>query len=143
MTAFSVQPDGSLRVGNVVIPDRELTIRVTTSGGPGGQHANRTMSRVVVTFDPATSSVLSEAQRTRLGERHDGPYVATSSEHRSQRRNKEAALERLAELIASGLAVPKSRRATKPTRGSVRERVASKRHRAERKQQRRRPSADD
>jgi ribosome-associated protein len=137
-------PGASLRVRKALaIPMSEITWRATTSGGPGGQHANRTLSRVEVQFDVNGSAVLGPRQRTRLLERY-GPVVrAAASESRSQARNRQLALERLAERIAAGLRVDPTRRPTKPTKGSQIRRVEAKRHRSEVKRRRRPPGDSD
>jgi ribosome-associated protein len=125
------------------LPLSEITWRATTSGGPGGQHANRTLSRVEVQFDVAASSALGPRQRARLLERL-GPVVrASSAESRSQARNRQLALERLAARIAAALRVEPPRRATRPTRSSQVRRVESKRRRGEIKRRRGRPGDDD
>jgi len=125
------------------VPLSDVTWRATTSGGPGGQHANRTLSRVEVQFDVDGSAVLGPRQRARLHERY-GPVVrAAASESRSQARNRQLALERLAERIAAGLRVDPTRRPTKPTKGSQVRRVEAKRHRSEVKRRRRPPGGDD
>jgi ribosome-associated protein len=125
------------------LPLSEITWRATTSGGPGGQHANRTLSRVEVEFDVEASSVLGPRQRARLLERV-GPVVrASASDSRSQARNRQLALERLAARIDRALRVETPRRATKPTKGSQVRRVEEKRHRSQIKRARRRPGEDD
>ena len=137
-------PGASLRVHKgLAIPMSEITWRATTSGGPGGQHANRTLSRVEVQFDVAASAVLGPRQRARLLERY-GPVVrAAASESRSQARNRQLALERLAGRLAAGLRVDPTRRPTKPTKGSQVRRVEAKRHRSEVKRRRRPPGDGD
>ena len=125
------------------LPLSEISWRATTSGGPGGQHANRTLSRVEVQFDVAASPTLGPRQRARLLERL-GPVVrASASESRSQARNRERALERLATKLDAGLRTQPARRPTRPTQGSQTRRIESKRRRAETKRQRRRPQDDD
>jgi ribosome-associated protein len=125
------------------LPLAEITWRATTSGGPGGQHANRTLSRVEVEFDVAASSVLGPRQRQRLLDRV-GPVIrAGAAESRSQARNRQLALERLAARIDAALRVETPRRATRPTKSSQVRRVESKRRRAEVKRGRRRPNEDD
>jgi ribosome-associated protein len=125
------------------LPLSEVSWRATTSGGPGGQHANRTLSRVEVGFDVAASATLGPRQRARLLERL-GPVVrASASESRSQARNRQLALERLAIKLDAGLRVQPVRAPTRPTKGSQARRVESKRRRAETKRQRRRPTEDD
>ena len=125
------------------LPLSEISWRATTSGGPGGQHANRTLSRVEVQFDVAASRTLGPRQRARLLDRV-GPVVrASSSDSRSQARNREQALQRLAAKLDAGLRVEPARRPTKPTKGSQVRRVEEKRHRSQTKRQRRRPGDDD
>ncbi len=125
------------------LPLSEITWRATTSGAPGGQHANRTLSRVEVVFDVVASRSLGPRQRARLLERI-GPVVRSSaSDSRSQARNRQLALERLAALIDRALRVEPPRRATKPTKGSQVRRVEEKRHRSQIKRARRRPGDDD
>jgi ribosome-associated protein len=125
------------------LPLSEITWRATTSGGPGGQHANRTLSRVEVQFDVAASQTLGPRQRSRLLERL-GPVVrASSSESRSQARNRELALQRLATKLSAGLRVQPARAPTKPTKGSQVRRVDAKRRRSQIKKRRRPPGEDD
>ena len=127
------------------IPLTEIAIRATPSGGPGGQHVNRSSTRVEVVWNVAGSAVLTEAQRSRLRLRlvsrldSEGDLRVVASEHRSQLRNRAEALERLAGVVARALAVPKARRATKPTRASKERRLESKKRRGETKRERRRP----
>jgi ribosome-associated protein len=125
------------------LPLAEISWRATTSGGPGGQHANRTLSRVEVQFDVEASATLGPRQRQRLREKL-GPVVrASASDSRSQARNRELALQRLATKLDAGLRVDPTRRPTRPTRGSQVRRVEEKRHRSQTKRQRRRPGDDD
>jgi ribosome-associated protein len=125
------------------LPLSEITWRATTSGGPGGQHANRTLSRVEVEFDVGASSVLGPRQRQRLLDRV-GPVVrASAAETRSQARNRQLALERLASRIDAALRVEAPRRPTRPTKSSQVRRVEAKRRRSEVKRRRRRPGDDD
>ena len=127
----------------LAIPLDEVEWRATTSGGPGGQHANRTLSRVEVRFDVEASSTLGPRQRARLLERL-GPVVrASASEARSQARNREMALARLAAKIDDGLRVRPSRTPTRPTASSRQRRVEAKRRRGETKRRRRPPGEDD
>ncbi len=125
------------------VPLSEIAWRATTSGGPGGQHANRTLSRVEVSFDVAASAVLGPRQRARLLERL-GPVVrAAAAESRSQARNRDVALGRLAAKLDAALQTAPVRAPTRPTRGSQERRVASKRRRSEVKRRRRPPRADE
>lgn len=132
----------------LTIPAGELTWRFSRSSGPGGQHVNTSDSRVQLSWDVAGSETLTEAQRARLTERLDGRLVAgvltvSSSEQRSQLRNRETALAKLAGLVSAGLAPDAAaRRPTRRTRGSDRRRLAAKGERSATKQQRRRPADD-
>ncbi len=125
------------------IPLAEIELRASRSSGPGGQHANVTASRVEAVFDVEASTVLTEAERARLLERVGPAVTAVAQDSRSQARNRELALERLAEKIAAGLAVPRRRRPTKPGPAARRRRLEQKRRAAERKRARRRPEAED
>jgi ribosome-associated protein len=117
-------------------------LRASRSSGPGGQHANVTASRVEAVFDVEASAALDDGQRSRLLDRVGPQVTAVAQDARSQARNRELALERLATKIADGLAVPKRRRATRPTRASKERRLTGKRLTGERKRARRRPSAE-
>ncbi|MDP1792619.1 MAG: alternative ribosome rescue aminoacyl-tRNA hydrolase ArfB [Acidimicrobiales bacterium] len=109
------------------IPLEELVIRVSRSSGPGGQHVNTTNSRVEVVFDIANSPSLGPRQRARLLEKL-GPVVrVTSSEERSQLRNREVATERLRQRLAAALHIEKPRVATRATKGSKERRLDAKR----------------
>jgi ribosome-associated protein len=133
-----------LRVNDrLTIPLAEVTVRASRSSGPGGQHANVTASRVEASFDVRASATLSEAQRRRLLARRGPRVVAVAQDARSQARNRELALQRLAERIAQALVVPKRRRATRPTTASRERRLTSKRRDAQRKRERRRPENGD
>ncbi len=143
-TGAAASAGATLRVTkSLTIPMSEVTWRATTSGGPGGQHANRTLSRVEVQFDIGASTALGPRQRARLLERF-GPVVrAAAADSRSQARNRQLALERLAARLADGLRVDPTRRPTKPTKGSQIRRVEQKRHRSEIKRRRRAPNESD
>jgi ribosome-associated protein len=133
-----------LRVSRTcVIPLDELEWRFTGSGGPGGQHANTSNTRVEVRFDIEASPSLGPRQRARLLERFGSVARATASERRSQAQNRELALERLRSRIAAGLKVDRPRVATRPSRSSVEARLDSKRRQGQRKRDRRRPSRTD
>lgn len=128
------------------VPESELTYRFSRSSGPGGQHVNTTDSRVEVLWDLGATAVLGPQQkeraRQRLAGRLRGDVLSvTSSQYRSQHRNREAARVRLEELVAKAVEPPRPRRATRPTKGSVRRRLDAKGRRSELKQQRRRPEA--
>lgn len=121
----------------LVVPASELVEQFSRSSGPGGQGVNTTDSRVQLSLDLATCSVLDERQRERalanLSGRLDGTVLRVDAqEHRQQRRNRVAARERLAELLREALAPPPpARRATRPTKGSVRRRLEGKKRRSE------------
>jgi ribosome-associated protein len=127
---------------DVAIPLREVVVRASRSSGPGGQHANVTASRVEASFDVAASEALSEAQKARIMARC-GPVVrAVAQDARSQARNRELALTRLRTRLEHAIAVPRTRRPTKPTAASKARRLESKRRLSERKRARRRPTDD-
>ncbi len=137
------QEPGRLRVSpTLVIPLAELAWRFSRSGGPGGQHANTADTRVEVRFDVAASPSLGPRQRARLLERLGPEVRAVASDDRSQARNRDLALQRLADRLRVGLQVEAPRRATKPTKASVQRRLKDKRRQADRKADRRRPDAD-
>lgn len=128
---------------SLTIPLEEITWRATTPGGPGGQHANRTASRVEVRFDVEHSASLGPRQRALLLERLGPVVTATSGEERSQARNRQLALERLAERIATALRVPRRRRPTAPTAASRARRLEDKRRRSITKEGRRVPRTEE
>ncbi len=138
-----VQDDGSLYIrARLVIPENEVQLRVTTSGGPGGQHANRALTRVVASYDVASSVVLNESDRALLLEKLGTIVRSSSSRFRAQSQNRSAALEHLAQKIATGLVRQPPRRPSRPTRASKVRRVDEKKARSRVKEQRRRPSDD-
>lgn len=133
----------TLRINEgLAIPLAEIELRASRSSGPGGQHANVTASRVEAVFDVEASLVLDEVQKDRLVGRAGPVVTAVSQDARGQARNRELALRRLAEKIAAGLATPRRRRPTRPTRASRERRLEEKRRAGERKRTRRRPSSD-
>lgn len=121
------------------IPLAEIAVRTSRSSGPGGQHANVTASRVEASFDVLASTTLSEIQRERVLARLGPKVVAVAQDERSQTRNRELALERLAIRLAQGLATPKRRRPTRPSAASRERRLKAKRQASARKQERRPP----
>ncbi len=127
----------------LAIPLAEVELRTSRSSGPGGQHANVTASRVEAVFDVRASAALDEARRARLLERLGPVVTAVAQDARSQSRNRELALARLAEKLAGGLRVPRKRRPTRPTAASRQRRLESKRRTGERKRGRRRPAGED
>lgn len=127
----------------VSIPLSEIEMRTSRSGGPGGQHANVTASRVEAVLDVAGSPSLDEAQRRRVMARVGPRLTAVAQDTRSQARNRDLALERLRSRLAVALAVQRTRKGTRPTRASRERRLGSKKRRGEVKRARRRPSADE
>ena len=121
----------------------ELEWRTSRSGGPGGQHANTSDTRVEVRFDVESSRSLGPRQRARLLERMGPAARATAADSRSQARNREIALERLRSRLADALRVVRPRRATTPSRAAQTRRMEAKRRRAEIKRRRARPQPDD
>jgi ribosome-associated protein len=121
------------------LPLAEIELRTSRSSGPGGQHANVTASRVEAVFDVEASATLGDSQRARLRERLGPVVTAVAQDARSQSRNRELALERLAAKIAAGLRVRRKRRPTKPTRASRQRRLDQKRRTGEKKRRRQSP----
>lgn len=127
----------------VRIPRREIETSFGPSGGPGGQHANRSNTRVEVRVDLTSSSAFTPEERRRVVGRLGAEVRVVADDERSQTRNRALAEERLADRLRTALRVERQRRPTKPTRGSQRRRVDAKQRRGELKRQRRRPRADD
>jgi ribosome-associated protein len=127
---------------NLTIPDSELRMRFTTSGGPGGQHANKSSTRVELLWNVDNSTVLGPRQRARikgaLKRRMDssGDLHLVSDIHRSQMRNRVEVETRLGQLLSQALAPTKNRVATKPSRSAVQRRIESKKKRGEIKRSR-------
>lgn len=137
------EPERGLRVNaGLTLPVEEILLRTSRSSGPGGQHANVTASRVEAVFDVNASETLTDAQRARLLQRVGPRVVAVAQDARSQSRNRELALQRLGERLAGALAVPRSRRATRPTAASRERRLSEKRQASERKAARRPPEGE-
>jgi ribosome-associated protein len=142
MGFLEVSPD--LRV-----PLAELEFRASRSGGPGGQHVNTSSTRVEVTWDVAGSPALSDEQRrrllARLASRLDGTgrLRLVSSSTRSQLRNREDVTERLREVVAQALVVPKTRKRTRTPRAAKAARLENKRRRAATKRDRRPPRGEE
>jgi ribosome-associated protein len=126
----------------VAIPLREVTVRASRSSGPGGQHANVTASRIEASFDVRASAALSDEQKERIIARLGPRVVAVAQDARSQARNRELALERLAHRLGAALAPRRPRHATRPTAGSVTRRLDAKRRQSRRKRERRPPAAE-
>jgi ribosome-associated protein len=132
----------SIRVTRALaIPLSEVQLRFSRSSGPGGQHAQKTETRVEAVFDVEASATLSPAQKRRLVERIGSTVRAVSQDERSQSRNRELALERLAVELARGLARPRRRRPTAPPPAAETRRLEGKKRRAETKRLRRPPDS--
>jgi ribosome-associated protein len=126
----------------LVLPLSEIELRTSRSSGPGGQHANVTASRVEAVFDVAASESLSPEQRSRISGKLGPRVTASAQDTRSQHRNRELALERLASRLAHALEVRRPRTKTRPTRASQKRRVEGKKRRGDIKRARRRPELD-
>jgi ribosome-associated protein len=143
LVVVGANDDRLMVTDSVRIPRHELDVRFSASGGPGGQHANKTATRAELTFDVESSSAFTPAQRERLISKL-GPVVrVVADDERSQLRNRALAEERLADKLRGALHVPRSRRATTPTRGSQRRRVDAKKRRGEIKRYRRPPAQEE
>ena len=128
----------SIRVTRSVSLDPdEIELRVSRSSGPGGQHANKTETRVEALFDVGSSSALTDAQKRRVVAKAGPVLRAVAQDERSQARNRELAVERLVAKLAEALRVERRRVATRPTKASVERRLEEKRRRSTRKRQRR------
>ena len=129
-------------LSRVAIPLEEIGFRYSRSSGPGGQHAQKTETRVEALFDVDASETLSDTQKARL-RRRVGPVVrAVSQDERSRTRNRELALDRLAAAIRAGLRVERKRRATKPTTAARQRRIDEKKRRGTKKRLRQAPDED-
>ena len=139
----SPPPEQGIRVTrSVFLPRSEVELRVSRSSGPGGQHAQKSSTRVEALLDVEASSALTEVQKRRVVDRAGPVLRAVAQDERSQLRNKELAIERLVEKLRAALAVPRPRVPTAPTAGASERRLERKRRRARTKQLRR-PPADD
>jgi ribosome-associated protein len=138
-----------LRVNeSLVIPRTELTVRASRSSGAGGQHVNKTSSRIEIEWNVAQSPSITDEERARLLDRlasrlsENGTMRVVASDTRSQLRNREAAERRLAETVAKALIIPKKRKPTRRPRSADEERLSEKKKHSERKRERRRPITD-
>jgi len=130
----------SIRVTRTVaIPLSEIELRFSRSSGPGGQHAQKTETRVEALFDVEASAALSATQKARVVRKAGLVLRAVAQDERSQARNRELAVERIVEQLREALRVERHRRPTKPTAASRERRLDQKRRRGETKQLRRRP----
>jgi ribosome-associated protein len=130
------------------IPRNELDVRVSRASGAGGQHVNKTSSRVEIFWNIPASRALNDDQRTRLLDKlssrltTEGSIRVVASDMRSQSRNRDLAEERLVELVRRALMVPRKRKPTRPTRAAKEARLETKKRHSNKKQQRRGPSLD-
>ncbi len=133
----------SIRVTRtVVVPPGEIRLRTSRSSGPGGQHAQKSETRVEAIFDVEGSAALSEAQKRRVIAKAGPVLRAVAQDERSQSRNRELAVERLVAALQTALHVDRKRVGTKPTRAAKKRRLDSKRRRGSDKQLRRPPGPD-
>ncbi|RAL23026.1 aminoacyl-tRNA hydrolase [Lujinxingia litoralis] len=145
---MSSEDDLEVKPG-VTIPGWELYFTATRSGGPGGQHANKASTRVVLHWPVAQTTALTEADRRRVMRRlagyinEEGVLLLASSETRSQYRNRQDARQRLAEKVEEALRRRKRRIETKPSRAAKRRRVEEKRRRGQKKELRKDPGSRD
>jgi ribosome-associated protein len=144
------RPRASLRIGpELIIPPEELVFETARSGGPGGQNVNKVESKVILRYDVRRSRILTEDQRLMLLEKlagrltKEGELVLHSSRFREQKRNAEAARDRLLEILLEALAPRVPRVETRPTRSSRKKRLETKRKRADVKRRRARPARDE
>src|SRR3954447_9912601 len=128
--------------GGLVLPEEELSFATSRSGGPGGQNVDKLETRVTLRFDLAGSPSLSEEQKARLRERlatritRDGVLQVSSQKHRSQGANRDAAVERFAELLRENLREEPPRKKTRPSRAAKARRLEEKRRQSQRKRER-------
>ena len=126
----------------------ELHFKAVRGGGPGGQHVNKVASKIILFFDIARSKGLSDIEKKRLYDKlatkltKQGLLVLGADARRSQHQNKEAVIERLFRLLESALAVPKSRKRTKPTKAAVEKRIKAKKQQAQKKAHRGKPDLE-
>ena len=127
---------------SVSLPVSEIELRVSRSSGPGGQHAQKSSTRVEAVLDVEASTALSEVQKRRVVARTGPVLRAVAQDERSQLRNRELAVERLVEKLRAALAVPRRRVATKPSAAARKRRLEAKRRRSTTKRLRRPPGED-
>ena len=127
---------------SVLLPVSEIALRVSRSSGPGGQHAQKSSTRVEALFDVEASTALTEPQKRRVVARVGGTLRAVAQDERSQARNRELAVERLVDRLREALAVPRRRVSTKPSAQARDRRLEGKRRRARTKALRKPPGAE-
>ena len=141
--------DGLMVTPHVTIPMSEIELTAITGSGPGGQHVNRSATRIALRWNLHTTRALDDLQRQRalavLNSRvdADGAIRIVAGEYRSQMQNRAAALQRLSQLLARALVVPKKRKATRPTKSSVERRLTEKRARSNTKKDRKSGGSDE
>jgi len=144
----AIETDGIRVNDSVVIPRGELEVRASRSSGAGGQHVNKTSSRIEIEWNVKASAAISDEQRERLLSRlasrlsDEGSIRVVASDTRSQLRNREAAERRLGETIAKALVIPKKRKPTRRPRSADEARLSEKKKHSERKRERQRPITD-
>ena len=139
----SPAPERGIRVTrSVLLPVSEIAIRVSRSSGPGGQHAQKSSTRVEASLDVEASSALTDAQKRRVVARAGDVLRAVAQDERSQARNRELAVERLVEKLREGLAVPRRRVPTRAGRAARERRLEEKRRRARTKTLRKPPAPE-
>ena len=136
-------PDVLAVTRSVRVPRHELIVTYSTSGGPGGQHANRSHTRVEIRLDLETSTAFGPVQRQRVVDRLGPEIRVVVDDERSQLRNRALAEQRLVARLREALHVDPPRRPTKPTRSSQERRVSSKQRRGQLKQSRRKPESGE
>jgi ribosome-associated protein len=134
-----MRPESIQVTSRLAIPLGEIELRFSRSSGPGGQHAQKTETRVEALFDVQGSQTLTDAQKTRIAARSGPVLRAVAQDERSQWRNREIALERLADSIRAALRTERKRRPTGPSAGAQKRRLEAKRHRGDVKRLRRPP----
>jgi ribosome-associated protein len=139
----SPAPERGIRVTrSVLLPLAEVELRVSRSSGPGGQHAQKSSTRVEALFDVEASTALTETQKRRVVARAGEVLRAVAQDERSQSRNRELAVERLVAKLREALYVPRRRKATKPSAAARERRLEGKRRRARTKALRRPPGPE-
>ncbi|MES2358234.1 MAG: alternative ribosome rescue aminoacyl-tRNA hydrolase ArfB [Gemmatimonadota bacterium] len=148
-SAADGEDERALRVNDrLAIPRAELGVRATRASGAGGQHVNKTSTRVEITWNVTASQALSDDDRARLITRlasrlsDDGELRVVASDTRSQLQNRELAETRLADMVRRALVIPRARRKTRPSRAAKQARLDDKRKLSEKKRVRR-SNADD
>ncbi len=133
----------------ITVPDDEISFRATRSGGPGGQHVNRRATRVEASWNVRLSTALTDEERERILKKlasridNDGVLRVVADDERSQYRNKELAKQRLRDLVARALRVPKRRKKTRPPKSAVEKRLESKSRRGQVKKLRKPPAPEE